>query len=87
MRQPPCAEAVQEPDPPPLQARELTAATLMIVLLFVAVAIYEIFAVKTKRRTISQRIQQMMRGHLAWQILAFLGFAALGWHLIFGGPL
>jgi len=87
MTQPPCAEAVVEPDPPPLPAHELTAATLMIVLLFVAVAIYEIFAVTTKRRTISQRIQQLLRGHRGWQWLAFAGFALLGVHLIFGGPL
>jgi type IV secretory pathway VirB2 component (pilin) len=82
-----CPEPAPDPDPPPLPSRELTAATLMIVLLFVAVAIYEVFAMKTKRRTISQRIQQLMRGHRGWQILAFLGVTALGWHLIFGGPL
>lgn len=85
--QPECAALVVEPDPPPLPSRNLTAATIMIVLLFVAVAIYEWVAVKTKHRTISQRIQQMMRGHRGWQWLAFAGFVALGWHLIFGGPL
>jgi type IV secretory pathway VirB2 component (pilin) len=81
----PCVEVA--PDPPPLPSRELTAATLMIVLLFVAVAIYEVFAVRTKRRTISQRIQQLLRGHRVWQGLAFVGFVLLGVHLIFGGPL
>jgi len=83
--QPECAAIVVEPEP--LPSRNLTAATVMIVWLFVAAAIFEWWAVKTKRRTISQRIQKLMRGHRRWQWAALGAFVVFGWHLIFGGPL
>lgn len=87
MNQPPCAEAVQEPDPPPLPARDIGIFAMWLVLaLVIVVAVFDIWALKTKRRTISQMIQRLSRG---WAWFRWIGLATmvlLTWHIFWGYP-
>lgn len=79
----PCS-VVQPPPPEPLPSRDIPAMWFWLALL-VAVAIFELWAYKSNHSTLSQLLKGRTGRVLKWIGLA--GFALLGFHLFFGGPL
>jgi len=60
------------------------AAAWMILALFVVVAVFEVWALKTKHNTISHLIQRISRGRTWFKWLAGAGMFVLTWHLLWG---
>jgi tryptophan-rich sensory protein len=74
------------PTPPP-QANPDIPAAWMVLALFIAIAIFEVWALHSHHSTLSQAFRHFLagRGFLQWLALGLM--ALLGVHLIFGGPI
>lgn len=82
---PECLSLVGEPEPEPLPSRDLSsAAGWMIVVLIVAVAVFELWALARGKHTISQRIQHLARGRTWVKVLGVIGMGVLTYHLLWG---
>ncbi len=80
----PCGDDPTTPAPDPAHSN---AAGWVLAVVLVAVAVYEIWAVKSKRPTISQWMKRTFGKHRWWRPF---GIAVIGltlWHLFFGGPI
>jgi len=71
-----------EPDPKPG-----VPAAWFLLGLFLALAIFEVWALSTGHNTVSHMIQRAVKAHrwLAW--FGGIAWVVLGIHLLFGGPL
>lgn len=81
----PCAEVAVAPPPP--EPRDSNAGGWVLAAVLVVVLIYEAWAAKTKRPTISQWTKRTFRRHRWWRPFAMTLLGLTLWHLFFGGPL
>lgn len=58
----------------------------IIAILFIIVAVFEIWVIKIKKRTISQTIQRLSKAKRWFRWLAATAMAILTWHIIWGFP-
>lgn len=72
-----------EPPPPPHPG---IPAGWFILAAFIAVAIFEIWAIRKKKNTISQVIQRLARGRRWFKWLGIIGMGILTWHIFWGFP-
>ena len=70
--------------PEPLPSRELPAIWMWIGLL-VAVLIFDVWALKTKRRTLSQLVQRLSRRRW-FRAFGLVVLGLFGWHIFWGFP-
>lgn len=54
--------------------------------LVVAIAVFEVWALKNHKNTISHLIQRLSRGRKWFRWLGLLGLTILGWHIFWGFP-
>ena len=71
----------------PAPVRPGVPAAWFLLVLFVALFVFELWALQTGHNTVSHFLQRMVKAHrwLAW--LGGLAWIVLGWHLLLGGPL
>lgn len=95
MRQPPpsgedCTGTMQidlpQPDPPELPSSDYHAAGWMILAVFAAIIVFDIIALKMKKRTISQTVQKVSRMRRLFRGLMAAGIVILTWHVLLGFP-
>lgn len=89
MTQPIYSECTGEAIETPVVVEDLNPglpATIIILTLFVVVAIFEVWALKTRHNTISHLIQRISRGRNWFRWLAGIGMGVLTWHLLWGFP-
>jgi len=81
-----CTGEIVIPTPGTTEPDPGLPAAWMILALVVAVAIFELWALKTKRNTISHLMQRISRKRLWFKWLAGAGMVVLTWHLLWGFP-
>lgn len=90
MIQPECFDGVVviEPDtlPPQPPERPGVPAAWFLLGLFLALVVFELWALHTGHNTVSHLLQRVFRGHPWLRMLSLLGWLAVGWHLFWGFP-
>lgn len=81
----PCAEIVVEP--PPVTPTHSNAGGWVFAAVLVVVIVYEIWAVRSGRPTISQWTKRTFGRHRWWRPVGLGVIAVTLYHLFFGGPL
>lgn len=66
---------------------ESNAGGWALLAIIIGIAIFELWALKTKRPTISQWVQRKTRGRPWWKWFGIVSIGLLLWHLFEGGPL
>ena len=77
-------EQMVEPLPTPADSN---AAGWALLVIMVGIIAFELWAVATKRPTISQWVQRRTRGRSWWKVFGVGAIGLLLWHLFEGGPL
>jgi len=80
-----CGILLETPDPPTLPDEGI-AAGWMLLALVVAVVVFDLWALHTKRRTLSQTVQKVSRGWWWVRVIGVVGLALVGWHVLWGFP-
>lgn len=87
MCQDPCGEEiVVDPPAPPVQHHHDAAGWFFLAVL-IAVAVFELWAVRTHHLTISQWMKRTFGRYRWWRPFAAALIGLTLWHLFFGGPL
>lgn len=76
---------IPEPPDPPVVNDSIPAGWFILAVL-IAVMVFEIWAIKAKKHTISQTIQRLSKGHGWFRWLALAGLGILTWHILWGFP-